>query len=314
MAGFMNELERDFISTGRCTTTAAKYVRELRHIAGGNFADLDFLNDVKKTMSAIKVSERGGPASDNTVKNKLCTILATISMTGYDDNPLYENYKQHFDEYKAKLTAHAKSGEKTARETEVWRPMSELMEVYNKTKAIAIKQRDCASIMDAMILALYLVLPPRRVLDFAVMSVVRGKAPKNLPNNKNYFLVENKLMIFNQHKNAGVSGTEYLNVSDNAEFLELFALYSTLLTPLTKTTIYTLSPLLRHAGGTGYNDDKIRNTLYRLLGRGIGSSMIRKIVATEQAEASKTVLEDMLVLAKNMGHSVETHVREYIKN
>jgi hypothetical protein len=306
---FATQLERDFIATGKAPSTAAKYVRELRGIAGGEFTDLDFLNDVANVYAGICTTVRG-PASENTIKSKLTTILATLTTTGRGDHDIYDDYRKLFNGVAADLTAHAVSGEKTTREAAAWRPLSELMAVFETAKTRTATRGDRT---DYFLLSLYLALPPRRVLDYAEMFILRGKPPADLPTNHNYFVVAEGRMIFNVHKNASTAGTEYLTVNTSPEFMAAWSVYQANLPPLSPSVKYTMVRLLQHANGTPYNEDKIRNSLYRLLGHGIGAGMIRKIVASEQAAHGKTVLEEMTTLARNMGHSLATHVRDYVK-
>jgi len=306
---FTLQLERDFVATGRAPSTAAKYIRELRGIAGGDFTDLDFLNDVANVYVGICTTVRG-PASENTIKSKLTTILATLTATGRDEHDIYDDYRKLFNRSKADLTAHAVSGEKTERETAAWRPLSELMAVFETAKTRTTSHGDKT---DYFLLSLYLALPPRRVLDYAEMFILRGKKPADLPKTRNYFIVAENLMIFNVHKNANASGTEYLDVSKYPEFLAAWNVYETTLPPLSTSVKYTMTRMLQYSNGTAYNEDKIRNSLYRLLGHGIGAGMIRKIVASDQMSGSKTAMEEMTMLARGMGHSIATHIREYIK-
>jgi hypothetical protein len=306
----MKQLERDFMATGRAPTTAAKYIRELRSIAGEEFTDLDFLTNVDAVYATIARTERGA-ASENTIKSKLTTILATLTATGRGDHDIYDDYRKLFNRSKADLTAHAVSGEKTAREVAAWRPLSELMAVFETAKTRTTSHSDKT---DYFLLSLYLALPPRRVLDYAECFILRGKKPVDLPTNRNYFIVAENLMVFNVHKNASTAGTEYLDVSKYSEFLAAWEVYEATLSPLSQSVKYTMVRLLQHANGTPYNEDRIRNSLYRLLGHGIGAGMIRKIVSSEQAAGNKAVLEEMTKLARDMGHSLTTHVRDYVKN
>lgn len=308
---FVQELEQLLINKGLSAGSIKAYMRVLLQLGGDNFTSLDFLRDVKKVDAAIKMTN-GKPASDNTYCNKLTAIRSVIVSTGMEEDPIYEQYKALFDPVKARLNAAAISGEKTAKEKKAWVKPNELRDTLAAAKAKAFAHKNREDIVDYFLLALYLCLPPRRVLDYSAMMIIRGTPPKILATDKNYFIIVDSKMVFNVHKNATISGTEYLNVAPYIEFTDAFTLYSTLLKPLIKSARYTISPLLQHASGVAFNQDKIRNTLYRLLGDGVGASMIRKILSTEQMP-EKEVAENMIQMAKDMGHNLNTHIRHYIK-
>jgi hypothetical protein len=308
---FVEEIEKLFVTKGLSANSIKKYMIVLRQLGGENFTSLDFLRNVKKVDAAIKMTG-GKPASDNTYCNKLVAIRSTIVTTGMDEDPIYDEYKALFEPVKARLNAMAKSGEKTDKEKEAWAQPAELRQVLATTKAKAFVDKNRENIVDYFLLSLYLCLPPRRVLDYSAMVIIRGVAPKVLATDKNYFIVAENRMVFYVHKNASHRGEEHMKTELHTEFTEAYGLYSTLLKPLPKGAKYTQTPLLQHTSGISYNQDKIRNTLYRLLGQGVGSSMLRKILSTEQMP-DKDAAEKMVEMARDMGHTLTTHIKHYIK-
>jgi hypothetical protein len=202
----------------------------------------------------------------------------------------------------------------TEKEKAAWMTPEEIAEKVDKIKKQAHCTQSREDVSDYLILALYCILPPRRVLDYAMMVMLRGKVPKVLNTNVNWFIVDEGKMIFHIHKNTAVTGTEWnINAKDSEGFQDALKLYLSTLPPLAKSAKMVQQPLLQHKNGTAYNEAAIRKTLYRLLKHGCGASMIRKIYATAAAPDKET-LEKVIARAKNMGHDLQTHIRHYVKN
>jgi len=291
----------------------ALYIRVLRSLGGSDFQNLDFLNDYKTNLEKIKIS-RGKKASENTVYNKLTAIRSVLQATEFGGENLYNFYKKPAESIKIRLTEKSVSGEKSEKEKNCWMKPSEIREILEKVKQRAHWTQSREDINDYLIMTLYVSLVPRRLMDYALMILLRGNPPKVLANSVNWLIVKDNLMIFNQHKNTNISGTEFLNVKDNAGFQDALALHLSTLPAVHKSAKGPCQrPLLQHINGAPYNGDAIRNTLYRLIKPGVSVTMLRKIFATELAP-NKETLEKIIEQARLMSHDLTTHIRSYVKN
>jgi hypothetical protein len=298
-------------------------MRELIYLNGGNFANLDFLQSHDAIIERAKKTQAGTVCSQNTYKNRLTAVLAALTLTGLIDTATYEFYKQKFDETREKLDAIAMSGVKSDKEKAAWKPATELRDILSKLKTQATRKDVIVPRDDKLnyfLLSLYLTLPPRRLMDYESMKIIRGAAPQNLPTTANYFLVDKMVMVYNVHKTAAKRGTEFLFIDKDiepdqrAEFMAAFDVYKTALKPLPRTAKYTISPLLQHANGVQLTEYAIRTRLYNMLGSGVGVSMIRKILSTDEDGIDKATAEKLLKTASKMGHDVKTHIRYYVKS
>jgi hypothetical protein len=316
MNDFQTELSREFEMSGVSAPSIHNYMRILKWLNGGqDYSDLDFLKNVENTETLLRLTENNKQASDNTYKSRLTAILSVLRMTGMSEEPLYNTYKKKYDVVAKKLMDVAKSGEKSEKEKANWVGVNELDDVIKKHKDLAKSTTATRqNKVDYLLLSLYCHLPPRRNMDYHKMLVIRGTAPKTMSNEFNYFIVDQKMMIFHQHKNTNSKGTEIMS-ADNADFLEAFDIYTTIMPKLPRSAKYTKSPLLCYENGQAWKDaDMIRYRLNVIFDKNVGPSMLRKIISTQKKPANKEELEDFMDLCKSMGHSVETHTRYYIKN
>lgn len=290
------------------------YLRNLKYLNGGDVQDLKFLDNQNKIIACAKLTQAGKQASNNTYKNRLTTILAALTTMGHGDGANYEFYKQKYDEAKDVLTKIAISGELSETEKAAWKPAADIKDIFQQVKAKAQGPKATREeISDYFLLSLWLTMAPRRLVDYTAMKLLRGTPPKNLSNQSNYFIVDQNKMIFNVYKTSSSYGTETVNVADNAEFLEAFKTYSTILKKSSATAKYTLTALLQFLDGTGWSGDNIRNRLYAILGEGIGVTMLRKILASDGAP-SKEQMEKLMTVAAGQSHTIGSHIRYYMKN
>jgi hypothetical protein len=309
---FQEQLMETLHNKGVSKPSIALYIRVLRSLGGSDFQNLGFLNDHKTNLEKIKIS-RGKKASENTVYNKLTAIRSVLQATEFGGENLYNFYKKPAESIKIKLIEKSVSGEKSEKEKNCWMKPNEIREILEKVKQRAHWTKSRDDINDYLIMTLYVSLVPRRLMDYALMILLRGNPPKVLGNTVNWLILKDNLMIFNQHKNTNISGTEYLNVKDNAGFQDALALHLSTLPAVAKSAKFVQSALLQHTNGKPYNGDDIRNTLYRLIKPGVSVTMLRKIFATELAP-SKDMLEKIITQARLMSHDLTTHIRQYVKN
>jgi hypothetical protein len=137
------------------------------------------------------------------------------------------------------------------------------------------------------------------------MYVVKNESMAN-DNTKNYLVLDNHKMIFNNYKTMKKYGQQVFNFRDNENFrvaLDLFLKYH----PLKNEDKFRM--LVKY-DGSPITANGITTNLNSALKKGIGASMIRHIYLTEKYGDVKDQMERD---ADKMGHSVEQQ-KAYIKN
>lgn len=188
---------------------------------------------------------------------------------------------------------------------EVTKKYNELKEQYmsiNKLKTLTASQYD--TLLSYLVLALYVLIPPRRNEYMSVTVVPKIKFDE-YDATKNYYDIERKRFVFNKYKTAKKYGQQVITVPD-----ELHELLMTYLkhNPLQNKNGF---PLLVRPDGTPLTAmNSITRILNRIFGRNIGSSMLRHFyVSSKYANVTKEMEKD----AKDMGHSVAVQRTDYIK-
>jgi hypothetical protein len=73
-------------------------------------------------------------------------------------------------------------------------------------------------------------------------------------------------------------------------------------------------PLLTYDSGHAWQrSDEIREQLNRIFGKRVGAAQLRTMMATHNAPAGKEALQQLLQDAADAGHSLETHIKTYVK-
>jgi hypothetical protein len=152
--------------------------------------DIDDFNYSDELMHFLETNKNGSKASLNTVKSKISAIMYENKSRGVD--PV--QWHQKFVELVVKI-----SKEKTYGATEDTITWAELKDLYKSTKIVDVAGGLVAK-SQKLLLAVYSLLPPRRILDFSQMKVVE-KMPK-LANGFNYVAIGTKrcTMQFNVYK------------------------------------------------------------------------------------------------------------------
>jgi len=186
-------------------------------------------------------------------------------------------------------------------------------EISGKTK---LNLTDYNRLLNATILSLYVLQPPRRNKDYTDMFIVRG-VPEST--DKNYLDIDGKTWrwIFNNYKTQKKYKQQIVDVPDDLKtVLEVYIKFhpqSKLLKKKTLRNDATLEPVqfLVHY------DDKPINTstemtrlLNRIFGKKVGVSMLRASYLTDKYGDKIKDLDDTTLA---MGTSVDVAMNNYIK-
>jgi hypothetical protein len=312
---FMMNLTRDLVEKkGVAETSATLYVRNLYTLNNKTpFKTLSFLRDKEEIMKKI------GEYAESTQKTFLASIVSVLSLVA--DKPTYKSVYRHYHEAmmgKAKDGREKDTAEKTDKQKENWISWKEVIDLANGLRKSILDsystkkhltEGEWDSLLHYVVLSLYTFVQPRRNQDYLDMVVVK-KWKEEMPTDKNYLDIAGQQFVFNKYKTAKKYGTQRVAIPDTEDA----PLFSTLLVYLKHHPLYksvkgkTPVPFLINAKSeplTAVN--AITRILNKVLGKKVGSSMLRHIFLSDKYDISE-MAED----ARVMGHSIDEQKR-YMK-
>lgn len=272
------------------------------------FTILKNLND-KREIKNFKFLEKPKKILDKIKDYKITTqrniLIAIVSILKNLGNDLYKSYYDYMIEFNNKIEDNNKNGEKSEVQAKNWIKWDEVENKFNElnkniklSKNISETQYD--NILDAVILGLYVLIPPRRNKDYLNMKV--SKDGKNLDDKYNWFDMKKKQFIFNDYKTSGTYGKQIIDINDDLiNLLKKFLKYK-------KDGDGYL--LVKFSGERLKSDNSITRRLNKIFGKNISSSMLRHIYLSDKYSK---VNEEMKQDAEIMGHNLKMQ-KEYIKN
>jgi integrase len=254
-----------------------------------------FLEKPKKILEKIKDYKL------TTQRNILIAIVSVLKNLG---NDLYKSYYDLMIEYNKKIEDGNKNNEKTETQKNNW---MEFKDVENKFNELKSKLKGSSNIsenmydnyLNAVVLGLYVLTPPRRNKDYLLMKV--SKDGKNMNDKYNWLDIKKKQFIFNNYKTDKTYGQQIVDIPT-----ELFELIKKYLKYKKDGDNYLL---VKFNGNKLTSDNSITRLLNKIFGKNISSSMLRHIYLTNRF---KDVNKEMQDTALKMGHSVFQQ-KDYIK-
>jgi len=319
MTEFQSKVLTDLKAKGLADSSIALYMRSLEKLNGGKpFSSFAFLTKMPAIMTQI------GRYKPNTQRSILISIVSVLNAVKGLPKTLTKVTNKYYEVLKAVkrgVDAAEATGEKTDAQKENWLSWDE---VEAKMTAAATTASEVAGssladlnkLLDAVVLGLYVYLPPRRNKDYIEMLVARRA--EDAPSDSNVLDLTSSKFIFRNYKTASTYGTQEVAVPKN--LLALIVKYLTArgvmkeLEPATnkkKTAIRTTAPLLLQPSGKPFNVNGITRILNRIFGGKVGSSLLRHIYLTGKYGK---VLEEQKKDAEAMANSVDIQNKTYIKN
>jgi 2-oxoglutarate dehydrogenase complex dehydrogenase (E1) component-like enzyme len=248
--------------------------------------------------------------------------------------------KKLYDRYYPSLEAINKdlktSNEKTPKETDNWLSQEEIKSKFDELKTIYTELMETKSkkiteaqynkLLDLVVLGLYVLQRPRRNMDYQdmVVTTLKAKAPKTAkavpvpvpaePETKETKTMSNVLNLadnkfeFNNYKTKGcyLLQTESLDL-ELRQIIDLYLKYH----PLAKEMKKEAVPFIVSFDGKAFtNNNDFTRLLYKIFGKKIGVSMLRKIFLTDKY---KETLDELKSDSQAMGTSTSTIQDHYIK-
>lgn len=307
------------------------YLKNLVRLNGGQpIKNLNFLKDVEAIQT--KLNE----LKPNTRRTYIIAIVSLLK--SLIDQP---KMKKLYDRYYPSLEAINKdlktSNEKTPKETDNWLSQEEIKSKFDELKTIytelleskskKISEAQYNKLLDLVVLGLYVLQRPRRNMDYQdmVVTTLKVKAPKKAvpapvpsediskeetatKSKSNVLNLADNKFEFNNYKTKGayLQQTESLDL-ELRQIIDLYLKYHPLAKEMKKESV---SFIVSHDGKPFTNNNDFTRLLYKIFGKKIGVSMLRKIFLTDKY---KDTLDELKSDSQAMGTSTSTIQDHYIK-
>lgn len=313
---FMIQIGKDLIEKKDTTqSTVNAYLRMLSVLNDKvPFKSLAFLRNKEGILNKLST------LAESTQKTNLAAIVSVLSTVA--DKPTYKSlHKYYLEKMMEKIKATPPSNnEKTDKQEQNWIDWKDILEVsedqWEKVKDFASKKTltpdEYDKLLQALVLALYVYIPPRRNQDYLNMVIVK-KIKEDMPEDLNYLDVSADKFVFYKYKTAKKYGKQTIEIPANDESNHLghiLAIY------LKHNPLYKQSKgkqpapfLVSHDGKVFSAINSITRLLNKIFGKKVGSSMLRHIFLSDKY--GKT-LDEQKEDSAAMGHSLNQQ-RDYIK-
>lgn len=293
-----------------------QYTSILKILNGGlELKSVNFLKQIKRIQEFMK------DKSDNTKKSYYSAVVSILNpikdVKGWKST--HKKYEALMVEYKNKVMEVTQSNIATQKQDENWISYESILKTFDdlKKKVAKIKKFDSKDkyklMLDYMVLALYVLVPPRRNLDYTDMNVITtDKGIKNLPSTKNYFDLNKKQFTFNVFKNVRTYGAQILPVPKKlVSVIKKYLLVHPLVKKMTKAELQNEKsiPLLVMLNGKGISGYYVTKLLNRLFGKKVGCSMLRHIVLSHFLSKDLKLRKE---LGEQMAHGLNVQ-QDYVK-
>jgi integrase len=174
----------------------------------------------------------------------------------------------------------------------------------NKVKAT---EEQYYHLLDFVLLSLYVLIPPRRNLDWQLMMITFNEDTKD--DKYNYLDYKNKKFIFNTFKTSKKDGQLVMNIpEDLMKVLDIYLKYHPLNKNMKKQP-HNIPLLVDYKGRPFMKVNDITRLLNKIFNKKVGASMLRHSYLSSKYGG---LLKEQEKDAKLMSHTIET-ARTYIK-
>jgi integrase len=302
-------LEKQFQDKKLSESSIKTYIRNLEKLNNGPLKNLNFLKDIPVILDKLK------DYKENTKRSYLISIVSALGLdksTKQKEN-LYKHYFDLMMEKNKEKRQEESKNEKTDTQEKNWLDWDQVVKVFHdvqdKVKPLfnqkTVTEREYNAILSFMVLALYVLIPPRRN-EFQNMVITHAPRGEDV----NYLDIDKRQFIFNVFKTFKKEGKVVLDIPKELfQIIEMYMKFHPLLKK--KLAKNAVVPFLVYSDGEPLDKvNSITRILNRIFGKSIGSSMLRHSYVSSKYGA---VNEEMKEDAKNMSHSLGMQ-KNYIKN
>jgi len=316
---FVEDLGGRLEKKGLSTNSVNLYMRNLSKINGGVFKNLNFLKnveDVNKKLEEFK---------PNTRKSYLTCLVSVLGV--FPENKGLTKLKNKYYELmtgEVKKIKETPSDALSKTQAENWIDWDDVKKLFEEKHAEVMGFWENKSITDAqytkllnlMVMALYVLVPPRRNQDYMLMNI-KQKVNENDDKKSNYLDLTSKEFIFNVFKTAKHFKDNKESIPEDLfHIIQMYMRHHPLLVKgklaTSKKEADTATPafLVFRDGSRLDKVNTITRILNKIFGKNIGVSMLRHSYLTgKYGKETKEREAD----AEAMGHSLGTQ-SAYIKD
>lgn len=268
--------------------TYESYIKNLMLKLGKD--DLDILRNYKYVLENT---------IDYTYGRRASVFSAIINYLGpEEDEKILRAYKKALLDDNEKVKDEQIKQTKSENQKENWKSYKELLEILENLKYIAkpllkktnINNEEYEKIQDYLIASLYLLIPPRRLLDYTEFKI------KNIDPKKDNYLDKN-FLVFNQYKTNKWYGEQKVEIPKNLKsLLKKFISISPYDYLLVDTQQKKMYP------------SKLNQRLHKIFKKKISVNMLRHIYISDNVLKDMPKLENLQEIARNMGHNFNEQI------
>lgn len=322
MTDFQSKVVADLKEKGLAESSIALYMRSLEKLNGGKpFPSLAFLTKMPAIMEQI---QRYKPNTQRSILIAIVSVMNAVKGLPKTVSKWTNKYYEVLKAVKRGVDMAEATGEKTDAQKENWlswdqvqQKMSESAESAMASSGTSISESN--KLLDAVVLGLYVYLPPRRNKDYIDMVVARRV--EDAPSDVNVLALDKGQFIFRNYKTATTYGTQQMDIPQ--ELMTLIGKYLQSRGVMKdtdsaqrkgskkKAVVAPVVPFLVQSSGKPFNVNGITRILNRIFGGKVGSSLLRHIYLTGKYGK---ILEEQKKDAEAMANSVDIQNKTYIKN
>jgi hypothetical protein len=292
------QLAKSWSERGVSPSSIKLYLFQLQQLNGGELSDVNFLRDIPGILNKLKKYK------PSTIRTKLISVIAALKC--FDEPELLKEYatlvKQINDD--TDNTVKSESQEKNwiskSEIMELWKKYDDEVNTFKAKRKITEKQEEI--LLKFIILSLYVLISPRRNMDYYKMKIVKKMTP-DLSTEFNYLDLKTRQFVFNNYKTKKT--------------------YSQQVEDIPNDLWYVIKAYLKyHSKGDFFlcidgkplpHSNSITIILNKIFGKRVGCSMLRSIMATNDLQAVQPLLDQVKQKADEMGTSVGALLNNYIK-
>jgi hypothetical protein len=316
----MDLLEQAF--EGKQITDSSKrlYLANLKRLNNNEIPkNFKFLNNLEE------IQEKIGKYKPNTRRSYIISIVSLLKVLKEKQKKykkLYDDYyvilEQLNNELKDQTTKTDKENTNWISQTEIKELLDEKMEILESVKNLKkVNEEQYNDLLDLVILALFVLQKPRRNRDYQLMKVVK-KHKDEYGTDSNFLCLNSNTFIFNNYKTAKTYSTQTQPIDEKMrEIINVYMKFHPLKNRLKETNNTTTPFLVKFDGEPLLTDNSLTRRLYKIFGKKIGSSMLRKLYLTDKygdkMSEVKEIMDEMNSDTSAMGTSNNTALNNYIK-
>ena len=271
-------------------STKSLYIHNLTKLNGKEPTNLNFLKKTTEIMEKINALK-----SRNTARSYIIAVVSAIK----EDPKLYKVYYPELEkinkELKENIGKSEKQEENWITQESISTIQKEMMTNLPKKSKKTLTKDEYEKLLNLVVLSLYTLQSPRRLLDYQLMKVEDGE-------DKDFNYYNKGVFVFNNFKTKG----KYMTQIQSAP-KELNDLIKVYLKYKPKANNF----LLNHYDGTEFKyANEITRILNKIFDKKISCSMLRNIYLTDKFSPA---IKEMKEIATNMGTSVNMIETQYAK-